>query len=265
MAAAGSPEIETGVPLGLLHRSARPSIAGTATILLLAVSGCTTVGSQPEPAAESDAAACVEPVGTIGIEQLELFRRAETERAARLTREIERLQADLKTAEAALVQAESDLAGGHSRADAVSALAGARIQVERAAIRAPWRSVEIDAARMRLANAENQVSDERFGAALFFVYRARRVAEWILEEAELVMQHADARLVRGARVNLRAGPSRTDRVLSVLLRGTPVFPQSHEGDWMLVQVTSGPSGWIHRGLVGPPLLSEDGIPAAVRP
>ena len=70
------------------------------------------------------------------VEQVALFRRAETERADQLSLEIDRLQADLRTAEQALVEVGSDLAGSNSRADAVSSLAVTRIQVERAASRA---------------------------------------------------------------------------------------------------------------------------------
>jgi hypothetical protein len=76
-------------------------------------------------------------VGTINVEQAQRFREAETERAAQLLQEIARLKADLKTAEEALVEAESGLAGSHTRADAVSSLATTRIQIERAASRAP--------------------------------------------------------------------------------------------------------------------------------
>ena len=52
----------------------------------------------------------------LAAKQAELFRRAETPRAEALSREIDRLLADLKTAESALVDAESGLATSHSRA-----------------------------------------------------------------------------------------------------------------------------------------------------
>jgi hypothetical protein len=201
----------------------------------------------------------------VNVEQAELFRKAETERAIQLTREIERLQADLATAEAALVEAESGLAGTHTRADAVSSVAVTRIQVERAASRAPWRVAEIADAESKLAEAERQVDEGRFGAALFFVYRARRVAESLLREADLVRRNGNARIIRGQRVNLRAGPSTEQPILSVLAVGTPVFPQSSQGDWLLVQVSSGPAGWIHRRLLGDRIDGDDDTPAAPRP
>jgi len=196
------------------------------------------------------------------IQQIQLFRQAETERAARLASEIERLKADLVTAESALVEAESGLAGSHTRADAVSQLAVARIQVERASSRAPWRADDVAIARRKLEEAERQVTEGRFGAALFFVYRARRVADGVLVEADQVHRTRGAHLVRARRVNLRAGPSVNEPIMAVLSAGTPVFPQHEDGDWILVQVSSGPSGWIHRRLVDALVWDGESGPAA---
>ena len=78
------------------------------------------------------------------------------------------------------------------------------------------------------------------------------------------MDAGNARLVKASRVNLRSGPSREQRVLAVLAAGTPVIPQATEGEWTLVQVTGGPAGWIHRGLLGDS-VSEDRVPAAPVP
>lgn len=254
----------------LTKRSPRVALCGALLLLLSALAGCASgLGSSRADADARDAAAADEAVcraeaSAAVREQAELFRRAETERAAQLTQEIERLQADLRTAEAALVEVESGLSGNHSRADAVSSLAVARIQVERAASRAPWRVAEIDGAREKLEKAEDQVEQGRFGAALFFVYRARRVAEGVLAEVEQIVSTRDARFIRAARVNLRAGPSTRQRVIAVLEAGTPVMPQAREGDWTLVQVSGGPAGWIHRSLLGQS-VSEGSDPASIAP
>jgi hypothetical protein len=237
---------------------------GAALILLFSTGGCANLDlpfGWSRPSAET----CAPTPSIVNVEQALLFREAETERAAQLMQEISRLQADLEKAESALVEAESGLAGTHTRADAVSSLATTRIQILRAESRAPWRSREIADARRKLEEAERQVDEGRFGAALFFVYRARRVADSILDEAEIVARRGGARLIRATRVNLRAGPSIDETILSVLTRGTPVFPQADEGEWLLVQVSSGPSGWIHRRLVGGSLSMEIGGPAAPLP
>ena len=226
--------------------------AATAAVCALALGGCAQEGGgglfagwrdEPPAICEVDAVLAEK-------EQAQAFRRAETERAEQLEREIERLQADLRTAESALVEVESGLAGRNGRADAVSSLAVTRIQVERAASQAPWRIDVIEGAREKLEEAERQVAEGRFGAALFFVYRARRLAEGVLDEARQVVDAGNARLIRARRVNLRAGPSTEQRVLSVLEAGTPVIPQSTEGGWTLVQVTGGPAGWVHDSLLG---------------
>jgi hypothetical protein len=247
-----------------VSRSPRLSLSSGVLVLSLLLVGCVNSNS-PLGISAIEPKACPTPEIIVNVEQAQLFREAETERAAQLIREIERLQTDLRTAEAALVEAESGLAGTHTRADAVSSLAVTRIQVERAASSAPWRVKEVADARAKIKEAERQVKEERFGAALFFVYRARRVAESILAEADIVQRDGKVQLIQASRVNLRAGPSTTELILSVLSFGTPVFPQATEGNWVLVQVSGGPVGWIHRRLVGTRFSTESEAPAALRP
>lgn len=88
--------------------------------------------------------------------------------------EVKRLRAEFDLAEAALRSS--------SRADAVSAIAAGRIQVERAAREAPERADEIARARGKLAEADRQLKAGQFGAAVFFVYRAESIAADLLRE-----------------------------------------------------------------------------------
>ena len=248
----------------------RHATMASALFLFLATTGCanTPGGGFGFPASfgSSDGSeeVCDSEAVAIEREQADLFRKAETDRAEALALQIERLQADLETAESALVEVESGLSGSSGRADAVSSLAVTRIHVERAALRAPWRAVEIAGARQKLEEAERQVDEERFGAALFFIYRARRVAETVLDEVEQIVGAGNARMIKATRVNLRAGPSTGQRILAILTAGTPVIPQATEGEWTLVQVTGGPAGWIHHSLLGQH-VSEGGAPAAPKP
>jgi hypothetical protein len=207
-------------------------------VLALASSGCSTVAitklERLPPQASID---------------VEVYRRAETERASRLAMQVAHLRADLRQAEEALVMAESGLRGTHTRADAVSGLAEARIQVKRAAAAAPWRSDELGEARLKLEEAQRQIDDGHFGAARFFVYRAQRIADNLEAEAARVYAEPDTRFTHGRGVNLRAGPSKHDPILGVLPDRTPVVPESRRADWLLVRTASGEVGWIHGSLV----------------
>src|SRR5262245_42254894 len=96
----------------------------------LALSGCAFLSSlgTPEAPAPDPSQAALELAQRDG----EIYRQAQAERIRTLEREVARLRADLDEAESAMVAIESGLRGPQTRADAVSALAEARISVERA-------------------------------------------------------------------------------------------------------------------------------------
>jgi hypothetical protein len=177
--------------------------------------------------------------------------RVDRDRAQALAFEVERLRADLRAAEETLRVVESGMRSATGRAEAVSALAEARIQVERAARRAPWREDAANEARERLAEAERQLAAQRVGSAVFFVSRARRIAESLEADAAGVAANANTRFIRGDRVNLRSGPSHSAAVLETLPARLPVFVESREGEWSLVRTTTGKVGFVHADLLGP--------------
>lgn len=179
----------------------------------------------------------------------EVYRRAERERIRLLEREVELLRGELAEAEQALVEAESGLRAEHTRADAVSSLAEARIQLDRARREARWQAAELDRAEEKLAEAERQVGEDRFATAIFFAARAERTARRVQEEALRAERSPGARRVAAERVNLREGPSTDDAVLAVLAQDTPVFPEREADGWVLVRTVAGRVGWIHGSLV----------------
>jgi hypothetical protein len=210
----------------------------------LAASGCAlNGGSAPEPAPAPAAAATPDP---------SVYRRADADRLKLLEAEVARLSADLRAAEETLVAVESGLRGTQSRAEVVSRLAEARIEVDRAGKRAPWRSEAVAEARQKLDEAERQLADGHVGSAIFFVSRASRVAATLQHEAELAESAPLTRSIRGSRVNLRAEPDADSKVLAVLPAQLPVFPESEAGEWVLVRTVSGKVGWVHASLLAAP-------------
>jgi len=179
----------------------------------------------------------------------ETYSQAQSERIHALEREVARLRGDLDEAESAMVAIESGLRGAQTRADAVSALAEARISVERARVSAPWRRAEIAEVTDKLEEAERQFQAGNPGSAVFFASRAQRIADALCEEARRITTAKGAGVITAPRVNLRAGPSTTDAVLSVLSEATPVLPQRSEGEWVLVRTPDGVAGWIHASLL----------------
>lgn len=230
-----------GVGLALLALGAT---ALGATLL----GGCAPLPGLPE---RSEPPPAVEPAPAARSEaDAEIYRNAQRVYTRYLEREVERLRADLRQAEEAMVAIESGLRGMHSRADAVSSLAEARIAVERAARDVPWRGAQVEEARGKLKEAERQFQAEHFGSAVFFASRARRIANTLNEEAEMVAGSPRTLFVERERVNLRSGPSTADPVLATLEESTPVFPERVQGEWVLVRTPAGPVGWIFRPLLG---------------
>jgi hypothetical protein len=179
----------------------------------------------------------------------EVYRRADAARLKLLEREVERLTADVRAAEETLVAIESGLRGSHTRAEVVSLLAEARIELTRAAKRAPWRAAEAEEARRKLDEADQELAAGHVGSALFFVSRSSRIAKGLLAEADRVARTQGTRRVDGSRVNLRAEASTESAVVAVLPVALPVFPELEEGEWVLVRTALGQVGWIHTSLL----------------
>ena len=196
---------------------------------LAAVGGL--AGQQPEPGVDADWVVLV------------------TERSEFFEREVQRLRADLRQAEQSIVALESGLRDFHSRADAVSALAEARIALERVSRSVPWRADRVREARGKLREASRQLEAGHVGAAVFFASRAQRITQSLRAEARQVSLWSERRTIRAEKVHLRAGPSTSHRVLEVLLQETPVFPERSAEGWTLVRTPDGRVGWIHASLL----------------
>lgn len=184
--------------------------------------------------------------------ELEIYRRAEAERVEFFERELARLREDLARAEASIVGIESGLRGSQSRADAVSAVAEARIALDRVGRQVPWHQERVQEAESKLEEARLQLDADHVASAIFFASRAMGIAESLRAEADLVSGWPGRKIVRTDRVNLRSGPSTEHAVLAVLHRETPVFPERSETGWTLVRTPSGQIGWVHDGLLATP-------------
>ena len=214
--------------------------------LLLALIFTSACASAPPPAP----VVAPEPAVNVKIEPSpEILRRADADRVHALEVEVERLRADLRAAEETLLAVESGMRGAQGRAEAVSALAETRIQVDRAARRAPWRIEDAEEARAKLAEAERQLAAQHVGSTVFFVSRARRIAESLTADADRVRANPNTAFVRGNRVNLRSGPSQAETVLKTLSPRLPVFVEGREGDWSLVRTATGHVGFVRSDLL----------------
>jgi predicted RNase H-like nuclease (RuvC/YqgF family) len=175
--------------------------------------------------------------------------RAESERREYLEREVARLHQDLQQAEDSIVQLESGLRGLHTRADAVSAVAEARIALDRVSRSVPWRRDRVAEARDKVEEADRQLVSDHLGSAVFFAGRAQRITESLRAETQQVAKWSDRRVIRGDRVNLRSAPSESASVVEVLAAETPLFPERSVTNWTLVRTPDGRVGWVRQSLL----------------
>jgi hypothetical protein len=197
------------------------------------------------PSSEDASAECASAVGSSESPfDTASYRRAEAERVEFSEREIERLRADLQQAEASLVAMESGVRGFQSRANTVSALAEARIALERVSPSVPWRQDRVEEAHTKLAEASRQLQAGHVGSAVFFASRAQRITENLQAEVRQVAGWPQKRLILGDRAELRTAPSGEADVVVILVALTPVFPERSHSDWTLVRTPSGRIGWV---------------------
>lgn len=223
-------------------RLARASLLlGSALCALPAITGCQG-GVRRNGGGETAA----EPVARI---DPEVYQRAEVERSEFFEREVERLRADLRQAEESIVALESGLRDFHSRADAVSALAEARIALDRVSRSVPWRTERVKEARDKLDEASRQIEAGHVGAAVFFVSRAQRITQTLRAEARQVALWSERRVIRAEQVHLRTGPSTEHHIVEILRQETPVFPERTTRGWTLVRTPDGRVGWVHASLL----------------
>lgn len=226
-----------------------PRPATLIPLLASMAAGCASTSS-PEPGGGSVSREQFESVRTEleakerQLDQLQLDVAQQRHRGDRLARDAERLRADIRDAEQALVSLESGLKGMHTRADAVSALADARILVDRAAQQAPWRRDSIERAREKLAEAERHIEEDYLGSAVFFTARGRRLAEEVLAQAQALREDDSTLFVRPDRANVRLQPSVEAEVVVVLQRGTPVTVRGREDGWAQIVTRDDSGGWI---------------------
>ena len=89
-------------------------------------------------------------------------------------------------------QLESGLRGLHTRADAVSAVAEARIALDRVSKSVPWRRERVAEARAKLEEADRQLASDHLGSAVFFASRAQRITDALRAETQQVAKWSDA-------------------------------------------------------------------------
>ncbi len=238
-------------------REIRHAAAAVPLAILGLLSGCTALGlgqsqSDPEPTPQTVVVPVNPPAQPpVRSEASEIdratYRQVNRYQVAKMKRDAERLQQAVERAEQALAAGESRV--GYTSADAISALAEAQVQAQGAIDQVPWRRAELEGARQKLAVAKQYIDARNYAAAMYFVYRANQIMSEVREEARLVDDNPAVLYVKGKRVNLRAGPSTDEPVITVVVQDAPVLHERKYKKWRLVRTTDGFLGWMYAPLL----------------
>ncbi len=171
-------------------------------------------------------------------------------RIAQLEDDVASLRSDLETAERQFVTIERGLLRDETRASAVTAIAEARLRLDRAlaADSSSVDSTSVERVHDLLATAGRLVERGNYAAAVYYARRAaREVDRARAHHAEPLA--GDVAVVAAQRANLRGGPSRSAPRVAVLRFGAPVARLATRGDWVHVRTRDGREGWIHADLL----------------
>ena len=170
----------------------------------------------------------------------------------RLEEEVALLTRDLEFTENEIIRLKAKLRGLDNKAEASSAIAEARILMNRYRTQR-GRTPNLDRSQELVERAEQQIVEENFGAAAFFAQKA----EDLLQDRRRTPA-ADAAAdrpapkkqytVRVPTLNIRSDASETAEIVGKAAKGDVLFAETVRGDWL--SVTAGTvSGWVYRRLV----------------
>jgi hypothetical protein len=185
----------------------------------------------------------------------DLERRLALESKKRAAQEelINQMRSDLLAAVDDATQAKSALLKPGSQAAAISALAEAKLALEKAQNHplADRVKTHLDSANRMVAAASRQLQAGNFNGAVYFAHSAKRTVEGTLKLAQLeAEQNGRVLTVAQPGANLRQGPSPGSNKLAQLAQGTKVIQVEKRGDLVRVFVSdTGANGWLHSSVV----------------
>jgi hypothetical protein len=170
----------------------------------------------------------------------------------RLEDEVALLSRDLELTENEIIRLKAKLRGLDSKAEASSAIAEARILMNRYQAQR-GKTANLERCQELVERAEQQILEENFGAAAFFAQKAedllqdrRRPAP--VPEASDRPAPKKSYTVRVPTLNIRATPGTDSEIVGRATRGDVLEAGFVRGDWL--SVTAGDvSGWVYRTLV----------------
>ncbi len=186
------------------------------------------------------------------VDRLQARAKKSDEDQRRLEDEVALLSRDLELTENEIIRLKAKLRGLDSKAEASSAIAEARIFMNRYQEQR-GRTANLARCEELVERAEQQIVEENYGAAAFFAQKAQDLLQDRRRSGgpETAGDRPPSKkqyTVRAATVNLRAEPRTSAAIVGKAAKGDVLTAVAARGDWL--KVTLGEvTGWVYRRLV----------------
>lgn len=157
-----------------------------------------------------------------------------------LEAELRQSREALESAEKQFISADIGLQSSETKASAVAALAEARLAYDRTLRENPDAGAlaNVQMAREKVRQGEDQLSRERFASSVYFAKRAVT----LLEESP---SRKMVRIISVDQANMRRGPGLEYDVIERLVMGTVLYESKSINNWHKVRTRDGLEGWVH--------------------
>jgi hypothetical protein len=168
-----------------------------------------------------------------------------------LREELDATTLDLEFLEAQFITFERELTNTETKASAVAVMAEVSLTREKILKEDPG-AIPADVLRrvdLRLAAAEEQMSNRNFGAAAYHARRGLRLVIQTERRYNAFLETGEPRVVSVGKANLRDAPDPDSVVLAQIPHGTILVELGQREAWRLVRMRDGVSGWVHVSLI----------------
>jgi hypothetical protein len=174
-----------------------------------------------------------------------------TDRNRHLEQLCQSIQQDLTQAERQFISIEQRLQLKETKASAVSALAEAKLAVDKykSGSRTDSEFESLAEIEQKLEGSSQLIKKENYAASVYYSNRVHKMLERAADKQTYFKAHGETRIVSVFKANLRIGPGLDHEVIGQLTFGSVLMQVEQSDEWSRIETEDGLEGWIHRELI----------------